>query len=128
MFSCGTLHGQEAETLPAVDLGESLFVAPVLTEGVEAAEEIATEPRVFVKGIERSAPRRRIAPHLDFTTTYDDNIFIQRKNKVSDVIFTLAPGIAFGWWDDEARLANFLDRKKPESSIEHGRGDRKSVV
>ena len=120
---CGMLRAQEAETLPAVDLGEALFVGPALAEGAEAAEEVATEPRVFTGEIERRAPQRRIAPHLDFTTTYDDNIFIQPKNKVSDVIFTLAPGIAFGWWDDEERLENFLDRKKPASAIEHGRGN-----
>ena len=123
MLSCGTLPAEEAEILPTVELGETLFVAPELAEGAEAAVEVTEEPRAIVDGIERSAPQRRIAPHVDFKTTYDDNIFIQRKNKVSDVIFTLAPGIAFGWWDDEARLANFLDRKKPASSLEHGRGN-----
>src|SRR5207237_7374776 len=69
--------------------------APDLTE--EVSEPVALVPTTEAGG----AARWRIARHIQAKVTYDDNIFIQPSHKRGDFIFTLAPGITFGYWEPE---------------------------
>lgn len=105
-------------------MGDALFESG----GMPASELDAAEPAFELMDAITGAPdlrsgRWRATPHLDVTTTYDDNIFIQPINRTADVIYTVAPGLAFGFWDYEARLERFMDRESRASLIEKGPGN-----
>ena len=68
-------------------------------------------------------PRWRVAPHLYLRATYDDNIFIQPKDRQEDLIFTLAPGVAMGWWSDAVTVENYVERQSRASRLETAAGD-----
>jgi Putative beta-barrel porin 2 len=87
----------EAETVaPEVSQPEGGAAgAPDLTE--EVGEPVALVPTTEAGG----GARWRIAPHIQAKVTYDDNIFIQPSHERGDFIFTLAPGITFGYWELE---------------------------
>ncbi len=59
--------------------------------------------------------RWQVRPHFDLKTVYDDNIFIQRDNKKSDVSVSVAPGIALGYWDSNESFEEYLYREKRAS-------------
>ena len=106
------------------DFGQSLLVAPATeSEQLDAAEALDRElgPNVFNDDI--PAGRWKVAPHVEASVTYDDNIFIQRRNRVEDFIFSLSPGIAIGIWDlEQRRTDGFLDRQDSVTSMDRGRG------
>ena len=108
----------------AVDLGESLLVAPATaSEQLDAAERLAREfgPEAFHDAI--PSGRWRVSPHLEASVTYDDNIFIQPDHEVEDFIFALSPGLAIGIWDSEKRRTDgFLDRQDSATVLDKGRG------
>ena len=117
------------EPLPTTDwdaeiLGPSLFEsAAIETRSLDVAEPVS-EPVVILSGGEQPrASRWRVAPHLDLTASWDDNIFIQPTNATADFVFTLEPGIALGFWDVEERLEHFLDREHRASAINRGPGN-----
>ena len=56
--------------------------------------------------------RWHISPHIQAKVTYDDNIFIQPDHERADFIFTLAPGITFGYWELDEQRQDFLDEKE----------------
>jgi hypothetical protein len=90
--------------------------APDLTE--EVSEPVALAPTTEAGG----GARWRIAPHIQAKVTYDDNIFIQPDHKRADFIFTLAPGITFGYWElEEGR--DYFQWKDAGSLIERARGN-----
>ena len=113
---------QPDEAPMAPDLAEdALLVAEPLPAGDANAAEAVGDPVALIEG--GAAGRRgrwRFAPHLDVTGTYDDNIFIQSKNKVADYILTLAPGAAFGFWDKEDERERYLARQHGASVIDRG--------
>ena len=60
---------------------------------------------------------------MEARDTYDDNIFIQKHDRVEDFIFTLSPGLAIGIWDAEKRRTDgFLDRQDAATVLDKGRG------
>jgi len=90
--------------------------APDLTE--EVSEPVALVPTTEAGG----GARWRIAPHIQAKVTYDDNIFIQPSHERGDFIFTLAPGITFGYWElEEGR--DYFQWKDAGSLIERARGN-----
>lgn len=106
------------------DFGASLLVAPATeTEQLDAAEVLSRELGPTVTNDEIPSGRWKASPHLEASITYDDNIFIQRRDRVGDFIFSISPGIAFGIWDAERRRTDgFLDSSDPTVSIDKGRG------
>lgn len=108
----------------AADLSaDALLVAEPLPAEAGAGAEAVGEPVGLMEGGEAGQRGRwRFAPHVDVTGTYDDNIFIQDKNKVADYILTLAPGAAFGFWDAEDERERYLTRQHGASVIERGGG------
>ena len=106
------------------DVGETLFVAPASeSDQRDAVEELNRALGPEVSNQEVPSGRWRVAPHLEMRATYDDNIFIQRENRVEDFILTIAPGITIGIWDSEYRHSDsFLDRQGPATPFEAGRG------
>jgi hypothetical protein len=82
-----------------------------------------SEPVALVPTTEAGGGARwRIAPHIQAKVTYDDNIFIQPDHKRADFIFTLAPGITFGYWElEEGR--DYFQWKDAGSLIERARGN-----
>ena len=90
--------------------------APELSE--EVSEPVALLPTTEAGG----GARWRIAPHIQAKITYDDNIFIQPSHERGDFIFTLAPGITFGYWElEEGR--DYFQWKDAGSLIERARGN-----
>ena len=90
--------------------------APDLTE--EVSEPVALVPTTEAGG----GARWRIAPHIQAKVTYDDNIFIQPSHERGDFIFTLAPGITFGYWElEEGR--DYFQWQDAGSLIERPRGN-----
>jgi hypothetical protein len=86
-------------------------VSPPESEALGEPElpEEATEPVEQVPTSEAGGGARwRIVPHIQAAVTYDDNIFIQPDHERSDFIFTLAPGITFGYWEPEAQRPDYL--------------------
>jgi hypothetical protein len=105
----------EPTTIP-----EPETVAPevALPEGGAAGEPVALVPTTEAGG----GARWRIAPHIQAKATYDDNIFIQPTHERGDFIFTLAPGITFGYWElEEGR--DYFQWKDAGSLIERARGN-----
>ncbi|MEO7318730.1 MAG: outer membrane beta-barrel protein [Chthoniobacteraceae bacterium] len=104
-------------------LGESLLIAPATEiEQLDAAEAMSGElgPGATIDDI--PAGRWKVTPHLESRVTYDDNIFIQPRDRVEDFIFTLSPGLAIGIWDaEERRTDGFLDRQDSATVIDKGR-------
>lgn len=99
-------------------LGDELREADSMT-GLEVAEPVeGTSAGASAPG----SRRWKVAPHLDATATYDDNIFIQPRNEIADFIFTLAPGLAIGLWDRDEVPEDFFDRQQPASTIQRDRG------
>lgn len=110
------------ESLPAAEALESTLVRPEddllfstgdLSLGVGGPDLGTVTPAM---------PRWRVAPHLYLRSTFDDNIYIEPKDRVSDLILTLAPGIALGWWSDGVTLENYTERKRPASRLETAAG------
>ena len=126
------LHAQEQppteEPLPILsdfsNFGESLLVAPATeNEQLDAAEALSRELGPAATSDEIPAGRWKVTPHLEARVTFDDNIFIQPRDRVEDFIFTLSPGLAIGIWDaDKRRTDGFLDRQNPVTTIDKGRG------
>ncbi len=116
--------GELPSALRGGQIGDSLFEsAPLDRRNLDAAES-AAEPVVFLNGREQPrAGRWKAAPHVDVKVTYDDNIFIQPTHRVADVFFTLSPGLSFGFWDNEQRLENFLERGRKASTILRDEGN-----
>ena len=106
------------------DVGQSLFVAPATeSDQLDAAEVLSRELGPTVSNDEVPSGRWKVTPHLEARVTYDDNIFIQKHNRVEDFIFTLSPGLAIGIWDAEKRRTDgFLDRQDAAGGIDKGRG------
>jgi hypothetical protein len=68
--------------------------------------------------------RWRITPHIQAKVTYDDNIFIRPSNERADFIFTLAPGVTFGYWELQEQEREFLDERMDAAAfIERARGN-----
>jgi Putative beta-barrel porin 2 len=83
----------------------------------ELPEEV-TEPVEQVPTSEGGGGARwRIAPHIQATVTYDDNIFIQPDHERADFIFTLAPGVMFGYWELEAQRQDFLGETRDADAL-----------
>ena len=112
-----------AMALEAENLTDSLFMSESAKgAGGDAAEE-AGEPVALVGGGEAGRHGRwRVTPHLDAKATYDDNIFIQSRNRIDDFIFTLAPGLGLGFWDSDEERERYLDRQRPGGIGESSRG------
>ncbi len=110
----------ELETaVPAVLPSESGAVG-----AAELPEEVA-EPVELLPSTDAGAGARwRVSPHIQAMVTYDDNIFIQPDHKRADFIFTLAPGVTFGYWElDEQRRDYFDERGDAASFIARARGN-----
>ena len=90
----------EAGTEAPAESGE--LVAPELPEEVTEPLERAPTSEAGV------GARWRIAPHIQAAVTYDDNIFIQPDHERADFIFTLAPGVTFGYWEPETPRQDYL--------------------
>ena len=90
----------EAGTEAPAESGE--LVAPELPE--EVTEPLERAPTSEAGG----GARWRIVPHIQATVTYDDNIFIQPDHERADFIFTLAPGVTFGYWELETLRQDYL--------------------
>jgi hypothetical protein len=83
----------------------------------ELPEEV-TEPVEQVSTSEAGGGARwRIAPHIQATVTYDDNIFIQPDHERADFIFTLAPGVMFGYWELEAQRQDYLGETRDADAL-----------
>ena len=106
------------------DVGQALLLAPATeSEQLDAAESLSRELGPTVSNDEVPSGRWKVTPHLEARVTYDDNIFIQRRNRVEDFIFTLSPGLAIGIWDaDKRRTDGFLDRQDAATALDQGRG------
>ena len=106
------------------DFGQSLLVAPATeSDQFDAAEALNQELGPTVTNDDTPSGRWKATPHLEARVTYDDNIFIQPRNRVEDFIFTLSPGLAIGIWDAEKRRTDgFLDRTDAATVIDKGRG------
>jgi len=91
--------------------------APDLTE--EVGEPVALVPTTEAGG---GGARWHIAPHIQAKVTYDDNIFIQPSHERGDFIFTLAPGITFGYWEREEGR-DYFQWQDAGSLIERPRGN-----
>ena len=101
-------------------LGDELMESGTLEQpGLEAVESVS-EPVGATGGEKPRAGRWKVSPHLRLDATYDDNIFIQPKDKVADFVFTAAPGIAIGYWDYEEEMERFLDRDRSAAVIDRG--------
>lgn len=70
-----------------------------------------------------ASPRWRVAPHLYLRATYDDNIYIQPRDRKEDLILTAAPGIALGWWSDAVTIENYTERRGRASRLETAAGN-----
>jgi hypothetical protein len=90
--------------------------APDLSE--EVSEPVALVPTTEAGG----GARWHIAPHIQAKVTYDDNIFIQPSHERGDFIFTLAPGITFGYWEREEGR-DYFQWQDAGSLIERPRGN-----
>lgn len=114
-----------ALAVEAENLGDTLMESAPVAPALDAAEP-AGQPEMMIPSAEvepRRGGRWQVAPHAVVKATYDDNIFIQSENEVDDFIFTLAPGIALGFWDNEKRLESFLDRDSSAHIVEKDRGN-----
>ena len=79
----------------------------------ESAAEEVSEPVEPLPTVEAGGGARwRISPHIQAEVTYDDNIFIQPDHERADFIFTLAPGLTFGYWELDEQRQDFLDEKR----------------
>jgi hypothetical protein len=108
----------------AESLGENLLVTEAAPAGVESGAEAVGEPvSVQTRGDAGRGPRWRFAPHLEVTGVFDDNIFIQPDNEVSDFLLTIAPGLAFGYWDDEEERERYLARMYGSATLPPGKGN-----
>lgn len=109
-------------TAVATDLSaETLMVAEPLPVGDLSATEAVGDPVSLIEpGAAGRYGRWRFAPHVDVTGTFDDNIFIRSKDKVADYILTLAPGVAFGFWDEEDERERYLSRQFGASTVRRG--------
>lgn len=84
---------------------DELFVEPVTGGGT-------IEPQPVTQGFSYHL-------HGSARAAYDSNIFIQPDHEEADFIFTLAPGVAFGWGDYETELLedwSFRERYNPDVS------------
>ncbi len=100
----------EPSTIPGTETAPP-GVSPPESEALGAPElpEQVTEPVEQLPTTEAGAGTRwRISPHIHAMVTYDDNIFIQPDHERADFIFTLAPGITFGYWELEAQRPDYL--------------------
>jgi class 3 adenylate cyclase/TolB-like protein len=73
----------------------------------EASELVEPLPTVEAGG----GARWHISPHIQAKVTYDDNIFIQPDHERADFIFTLAPGLTFGYWELDEQRQGFFEEK-----------------
>jgi hypothetical protein len=79
----------------------------------ESAAEEVSEPVEPLPTVEAGGGARwHIAPHIQAKVTYDDNIFIQPDHERADFIFTLAPGLTFGYWELDEQRQDYLDEKR----------------
>lgn len=112
-----------ADPLGVEFLGNILLESFPVEAGVNASEPIGGSPLASaVIPSERIPSDWHVAPHLDLSATYDDNIFIQRDREVSDLIFTAAPGITAGFWESEKTHEGFLDREHRASGRQKDAG------
>lgn len=95
-----------------LDFDEPVLTADSVSNGATDVAEPVGEPGVPERaGVVGRGGRWRIAPHLWGTATYDDNIFIQPNDEVADYIFTIEPGLAFGFWDENEERAREVERQ-----------------
>jgi Putative beta-barrel porin 2 len=101
----------EPTTIPELEPAAPAVSPP--ETGAEGAPEPSEEVSEPVELLPTTEPvggaRWHIAPHIQAKVTYDDNIFIQPDHERADFIFTLAPGITFGYWELEAQRQDYLD-------------------
>ena len=114
----------EPTTIPEPEIAAP-EVSPPET-GAEGAPELSEEVGEPVELLPTTEPvggaRWRISPHIQAKVTYDDNIFIRPDHQRADFIFTLAPGITFGYWElEEGR--DYFQWKDAGSLIERARGN-----
>lgn len=122
---------QEADPLepgPRLDavenLGENLRVSEAVTaDGGSVAEAVGGAISAGDGGDAGRRGRWRFAPHLEVTGTFDDNIFIKHRDEVADFIFTLAPGVALGFWDEEEERERYLSRQHGAATVPRGNGN-----
>src|SRR6184192_3921603 len=116
----------EPTTIPELEPAAPAVSPP--ETGAEGAPELSEEVGEPVELPPTTEPvggaRWRISPHIQAKVTYDDNIFIQPSHERGDFIFTLAPGITFGYWELEEQRRDYLDEKRDAGSlIERARGN-----
>ena len=114
----------EPTTIPELEPAAPAVSPP--ENGAEGAPELSEEVSEPVELLPTTEPgggaRWRIAPHIQAKVTYDDNIFIQPSHERGDFIFTLAPGITFGYWElGEGR--DYFQWQDAGSLIERARGN-----
>lgn len=120
-----TAQGQDLPQLPTVEdtappatvqqnQGTALpLTAPTTPEEADALLRQmypdATEPETRTEDQANGSRKPwKLTLHADVAATFDDNIFISRENKVSDMIYTLSPGFTLGLGDFVQREENFL--------------------
>src|SRR5438309_136140 len=116
----------EPTTIPELEPAAPAVSPPETgAEGAPELSEEVSEPVALVPTTEAGGGARwRISPHIQAKVTYDDNIFIQPSHERGDFIFTLAPGITFGYWELEEQRRDYLDEKRDAGSlIERARGN-----
>ena len=114
----------EPTTIPELEPAAPAVSPPETgAEGAPELSEEVSEPVALVPATEAGGGARwRISPHIQAKVTYDDNIFIQPSHERGDFIFTLAPGITFGYWElEEGR--DYFQWKDAGSLIERARGN-----
>jgi len=108
----------------AESLGDSLLISEAVRVDAREVAVPAGEPLLPVDaGTPGRRGRWRVAPHLQIKGIYDDNIFIQPDNEVSDYIVTFAPGLGIGYWDSDEEREAYLDRLRWPSLVESSRGN-----
>ena len=114
----------EPTTIPELEPAAPAVSPP--ETGAEGAPEPSEEVSEPVELLPTTEPvggaRWHISPHIQAKVTYDDNIFIQPDHQRADFIFTLAPGITFGYWElEEGR--DYFQWQDAGSLIERARGN-----
>jgi len=104
------------EVGPATMIGNE-NAAPEMSAAEPAAVEAAETADAVLEAPNPGPPasRWKVLPHIDLQVMWDDNIFIQANNEISDFLFRATPGLTLGYLDDEARLERFLDRQQRAS-------------
>ena len=127
-FHCAFCEEMPLPEPAAIEIGESNLLQGETSADSEMEHQPNFDAAELIAPLESSngaqpASRWKASPHFDGKVTYDDNIFIQPRNKEADVLFTASPGIGAGFWDAEERFESYLMRDKRASHIERPAGN-----